>query len=105
MCKKFLKNNAYLLHRKKITTGLVELAAVMATNKVSKKRQKLFQISYKKTLKLNQWFRQTKTLIWATVLVANFPDAEAVGALPVYLATTTKTWLAAPTEAIFFQCS
>jgi hypothetical protein len=35
-------------HRKKITTGLVELAAVMATDKVYKKRQKLFQISYKK---------------------------------------------------------
>jgi hypothetical protein len=32
-------------HRKKSTTGLVELAAVMATDKVSKKRQKLFQIS------------------------------------------------------------
>jgi hypothetical protein len=30
-----------------------------------------------------QWFRQTKTLIWVTVLAANFPDAEAVGA---------KTW-------------
>jgi hypothetical protein len=27
---------------------LVELAAVMVTDKVSKKRQKLFQISYKK---------------------------------------------------------
>jgi hypothetical protein len=36
------------IHRKKSTTGLVELAAVMATDKVSKKRQKLFQISYKK---------------------------------------------------------
>jgi hypothetical protein len=36
------------LHRKKFTTGLVELAAVMATEKVSKKRQKLFRISYKK---------------------------------------------------------
>jgi hypothetical protein len=51
------------MHRKKFTTGLVELAAVMATYKVSKKRQKLFQISYKKTPKLMQWFRQTKTLI------------------------------------------
>jgi hypothetical protein len=62
-----------------------------------------------------QWFRQTETLIWVTVLAANFPDAEAVGAVPVYLATTTKTWLAAPTEAFFsvwvliivfvFQCN
>jgi hypothetical protein len=40
--------SSIFLHRKKFTTGLVELAAVMATNKVSKKRQKLFQISYKK---------------------------------------------------------
>jgi hypothetical protein len=49
-----------------------------------------------------QWFRQTKTLIWVTVLAANFPGAEAVDTVPVYFATTTKTWLAAPTEAIFF---
>jgi hypothetical protein len=51
-----------------------------------------------------QWLRQTKTLIWVTVLAADFSDAEAVDAVPVYLATTTKTWLAAPTEAIFFRC-
>jgi hypothetical protein len=55
--------NLLYLHRKKFTTGLIELAAVMATDKVSKKRQKLFQISYKKTPKLMQWCRQTKTLI------------------------------------------
>jgi hypothetical protein len=62
----FAKNpestNEVSQHRKKFTTGLVELAAVMATDKVSKKRQKLFRISYKKTPKLMQWFRQTKTL-------------------------------------------
>jgi hypothetical protein len=51
-----------------------------------------------------QWVRQTKTLIWVTVLAVNFPDAEVVGAAPVYLASTTKTWLAAPTEANFFRC-
>jgi hypothetical protein len=33
---------------KNLQTGLIELAAVMATDKVSKKRQKLFPISYKK---------------------------------------------------------
>jgi hypothetical protein len=42
------KTNLVRTHRKKIPTGLVELAAVMATEKVSKKRQKLFRISYKK---------------------------------------------------------
>jgi hypothetical protein len=51
-----------------------------------------------------QCFRQTKTLIWATVLAANMTDAEAVGADPVDLVTTKKTWLAAPTEANFFRC-
>jgi hypothetical protein len=32
-----------------------------------------------------QWFRQT--LIWVTVLAANFSDAETVGAVPVDLVT------------------
>jgi hypothetical protein len=52
-----------------------------------------------------QWFRQTKTLIWVTVLAAHFPDAEAVGAVPADLVTTKKSWLAAPTEANFFRCT
>jgi hypothetical protein len=51
-----------------------------------------------------QWFRQIKTLIWVTVLASNFPDAEAVGAVPADWVKTKKTWLAAPTEANFFRC-
>jgi thiamine monophosphate kinase len=38
-----------------------------------------------------QLLRQTKTLMGVTVLAANFSDAEAIGAVPVYLATTKKT--------------
>jgi geranylgeranyl pyrophosphate synthase len=48
----------YHMHRKK-TAGLVELAAVLAILiKFPEQQQKLFQISYKKTPKLMQWFRQ-----------------------------------------------
>jgi hypothetical protein len=89
---------------KKCTTGLVELAAVMAI-KFPKSDKSFFKFHIRKTPKLMQLLRQTKTLMWVTVLAANFSDAVAVGAVSVYLATTTKTWLAAPTEAIFFRCS
>jgi hypothetical protein len=41
----------------------------------------------------------------ATTLAADFADADTVDAVPVDLVTTMKTWLAAPTEANFFQCT